>query len=486
MLSSPPIKPPQNITLNVSGRDARKVADSLRRHHLPTFIRACFSTLNPTTEYLHNWHIDAIADRLEACRAGQIRRLIINMPPRMMKSLSVTVAYPAFLLGHAPGERIICASYASDLSTSLSLQSRTIIKSDWYQRIFPGTRLRRDEDRKTRYLTTKQGLRYAVTVGGQVTGEGGNTLIVDDPMRPDEAMSKLSREKTNIWYDSVFGSRHNDKKKGCTIVIMQRLHEKDLCGHIETLEPWEKLVLPGENDGPSRTYHFFGMQHEYKSGEYLHPAREGKEEFDVAKLRLGAYGFSAQYQQKPTPVGGGVIKLGWFKRYDVRPAKFLKVIQSWDTAIKAGVGNDWSVCITWGETESGYYIIDVVRERLEYPDLKRRVQSAAMKHAPDVILIEDKGSGQSLLQDLRRDTKLPVIAIMPEGDKGLRVERCSPTIEAGVCYLPNPGPDTPWLHDLETEVSGFPNTEYMDQVDALSQYLNWAKSSRRTYNPRVL
>lgn len=212
--------------------------------HLPAFIQKCFHTVNPGTPYLHNWHIDLIAAYLRACERGDIQRLIINIPPRYLKSLCVSVAWPAWLLGHDPSRRIIVSSYAQSLSLKHSLDCRLVMQSEWYRQVFQQTLLASDQNEKGKFLTTRRGMRLATSVGGSVTGEGGNFLILDDPHNPAHIHSDLLRQDTIDWFEQVFTSRLDDKKRGVIILMMQRLHEEDLSGHLLKKSGWEHLCIP--------------------------------------------------------------------------------------------------------------------------------------------------------------------------------------------------------------------------------------------------
>jgi len=455
--------------------DERRLFDAILRQDLASFTAKAFQTVDPGTRYRDNWHIGLVAEHLAACARGEITRLVINMPPRHLKSLCVSVAWPAWLLGHDPGKRIMAASYSRALAVKHALDCRLILGAPWYRRIFPGVALAADQNEKHKIQTTARGHRIATSVGGTATGEGADVLIVDDPHNPRQAMSETLREKALDWFDQTFSTRLDDKRRGVIVVVMQRLHERDLTGHLLARGGWEHLCLPAVAE--RRTVIAFGQGRVLRrAGDLLHPAREGPDEIERARRDLGAYGFAAQYQQRPAPVGGGLVKLAWFRRYRAAPARPLRIVQSWDTAHKAAALNDPSVCGTWAETEAGYYLLDVMRARLAYPDLRRAAASLAEKWGADAILIEDKASGQSLIQDLRAGTRLPVIAVTPEADKLTRMSTASPTIEAGRVFLPE---SAPWLNDYEMEMMHFPNVAHDDQVDMTSQFLRWVATRDR-------
>jgi len=445
--------------------------DRLLKEHLPGFISQAFSTVNPGTDYLPNWHIDLIADYLEAVRRSEITRLIVNMPPRALKSVCVSVAWPAWLLGHDPACRIMCASYSQALAIRHALDTRLILGEPWYERLFPDTRIVPGENEKKKIVTTARGFRFATSVGGTATGEGGDVLIVDDPLNPVQAASATQRERANQWFDQTFSTRLNDKKRGRIVVVMQRLHAQDLSGHLLEQGGWEQLLLPAIAERRT-VIGCGGKKFTRREGSILHPEREDAQALERARQQLGSYGFAAQYQQSPLAAEGAMIQAQWLVRYRDAPQDFTRITQSWDTAIKAASSNDASVCITFGEREGMHYVLDVLSLRAEYPALKRALVAQAARWQPQAVLVEDKASGQSLLQDARRETNLPLIARLPRQDKLTRVAACSAMIEAGKLALPH---HAPWLAAFEEELLAFPNAAHDDQVDALSQYLLWVR-----------
>lgn len=449
--------------------------DALLRNRLAAFTQKAFRTVDPGAKLLHNWHIDLIAEYLEACSRREIKRLIINIPPRNLKSISVTVSWPAWLLGHNPSERIMAASYSDALSSKHSVDCRLILRSDWYHRIFPKIQLTDDQDTKKKFVTSERGHRIATSVGGTATGDGGNFLIVDDPINPLQAMSVVERTKANEWFDQTFVSRLDDKMNGVIVVVMQRLHEEDLTGHLLKKGGWEHLSLPAVAE--TKTIIDFGRIKLIRNeGDALHPERESIEAINRQKIELGSMAFAAQYQQRPAPAEGGIFKAVWFdKRYDKRRESYSRITQSWDTAIKSGQLNDPSCCITFGERDDGRSdILNVLLKRLEYPELKVAVLNHYSDFGADAVLIEDKGSGQQLLQDLRREAQIPIIACTPIHDKITRAAAVSAMVEAGRIMLPQ---NAHWLTDFLHEILHFPNGSHDDQVDALSQYLDWLKKN---------
>jgi predicted phage terminase large subunit-like protein len=455
--------------------------DALLRTRLAAFTQKTFRTVDPGANYLHNWHIDLIAEYLEACTRREIKRLIINIPPRYLKSISVSDAWPAWLLGKNPSERIIAASYSDRLSLKHSVDCRLVIQSDWYRRLFPGVILTGDQNEKTKFVTTARGQRFATSVGGTATGDGGNFLIVDDPHNPTQALSAVQRETALTWFDQTFSNRLDDKANGVIVVVMQRLHANDLSGHLLAKGGWEHLNIPGVAE--TRTVIDFGRVKVIREeGDVLHPARENREAIDRQKIEMGSYAFAGQYQQRPAPADGGIFKADWFKRYTAPQDAYEQIVQSWDTAIKSGQLNDPSCCTTWGIRKDGYDLLQVKVLRLEYPDLKKLVVKQAEAFGANAVLIEDKASGQQLLQDLGRETKLPLIGIMPTADKTTRASGVSALVEAGKVSLPM---HAAWLTDYEMEMLTFPNAPHDDQTDSTSQFLSWARGKENAPQIRI-
>lgn len=441
---------------------------------LGQYIREAWPVVEPATRFVPGWHIDCIVEHLEAVTRGDIRRLIINIPPRMSKSLCVAVFWPTWEWTFAPATRWLFASYALSLSIRDSLKCRRVIESPWYQSTW-GTRFRLagDQNVKSRFENTKTGYRIAVSVGSALTGEGGDRLVTDDPHNVIDGESEAMRKAALTWYDQSMSTRLNDAKTATQVVIQQRIHQQDLTGHLLEQGGWEHVNLPMEYEPIERHTSLGIYDRRQAEHDLLCPDRIGPAELSPLKRSLGTYGTAGQLQQRPSPAGGGMIKLAWFKRYHTPPAQFLRIVQSWDTANKAKELNDpWSGT-TWGETKNGHYLLDRYNKRMEYPEGKRVVRSYAEKWKPSVIIIEDKSSGSSLIQDLRLETKLPIIPMEPESDKITRMSVESPTIEAGLVWLPE---SAPWLLEYETEVSGFPNAAHDDDVDSTSQYLKWTRS----------
>jgi predicted phage terminase large subunit-like protein len=453
------------------------------RNDFHTFLHRAFRELNPRSPFLYNWHNELIASKLEACRRGKITRLIVTVPPRSLKSYAAAVAFPAFILGHNPSAQIISASYGQDLANKHSLDCRTLMTSEWYRGLFP-TRLAPHKQSVQEFLTTQNGFRLATSVGGVLTGRGADFIIIDDPLKPEEALSESQRVGVNQWFDHTLYSRLNDKQKGCILIIMQRLHEDDLVGHVLEQESWEHVRLPAiaeEDETHVVETPFQTRTVRRRTGEALHPQREPLERLEHLRRTLGSYNFAGQYQQSPSPLGGGMVKAEWFNYYvpGAEPSRFDLTFQSWDTANKCTELSDFSVCTTWGRRKKRLYLLHVLRKRLDYPQLKRAVHQQAEHFQPNNILIEDKASGTQLIQDLIQDGMYGVTAYEPGGmDKIMRLNSVTPTIENRLVYLPQ---YADWLECYLHELTTFPAGKHDDQTDSTSQALDWAKQGMYRY-----
>ncbi|MGY3545231.1 MULTISPECIES: phage terminase large subunit [unclassified Bradyrhizobium] len=451
-----------------------RVLSAVLRTDFLSFVWKCFNTVARDATYVDNWHIRALAYHLMQVQEGKIQRLLVNMPPRALKSICVSVAYVAWVLGHDPRRRIIVVSYSNELALELHRQFKMVIESDWYQRTFTAMRLAKDTGLEA--VTTQGGCRYATSVEGTLTGRGANLIIIDDPHKPDEALSAKQRIKVINWHQGTLVSRLDDKQTGQIIVAMQRLHPDDLSGHLLHSGNWHHLSLPAiaPDDctipiGPDRVK-------QWRCGEPLQPEREGAAVLERLKREMGSQRFFAQYLQEPVPDGGNALKRAWFPAYLGAPEQQPgdRIVQSWDVAAGIGENNDYSVCITFLKRKTKYYVLDVFRDRMVCPDLRRKIPELARRFSADTILIEKASFGLSLWQDLRNDPPdgMPEpIGILPKGDKQDRLAAQSAKIEAGQVLLPG---EAPWLADFLTEILAFPNGRHDDQVDSLSQFLYWA------------
>jgi predicted phage terminase large subunit-like protein len=432
-----------------------------------------------------NGHIEAMAYHLEQVRLGRIRRLIINLPPRYLKSVVTSVAFPAFVLGHEPTKRLIVASYGSDLAVKFANDCRTVINSPRYKSIFPGLQISRMKNTESEIATTRGGFRLATSIDGSLTGRGGHIMIIDDPLKPSDASSDPKREHVNAWFKNTLYSRLDDKQKGAIIIVMQRLHDDDLCGFLlKSSHDWVVLSFPAIALKDEQIPIGDGRFYDRHIGDVLHSEWESKLDLDKTRSEVGEDIFAAQYQQCPSQPIGHMIKRDSIQRYDHLPIRKQshRVIQSWDTAIKVDPTNDYSACVTLlVDDQRNYYLLDVLRVRLLYPELKAQAISQAKKHRPDTILIEEAGLGRTLIKDLKA-AGLPAVGVFPEGDKLTRVSVQLEKFANRQVFFPE---EAPGLVDLENELFAYPNGSYDDQVDALIQALAY-KSPAALYTDASL
>ncbi len=456
------------------GKKAQQAVDYILRTNFERFLQMCFLHLNPGAPFLPNWHIKAIAYQLDRVRRGEITRLIINMPPRYLKSLTVTVAFTAFLLGHEPWRRIFAISYGDDLSAKHASDFRSIVHSPWFKRAFRKMRIRRSIDGEL--ITTKSGFRKSTSVSGPLTGLGGDLFIIDDPQKPVDAQSELRRNGLNQWMSNTLMSRLDNKQTGAIIVVMQRVHMDDLSGFLSSSsDEWEILSLPAIAEVKDTIPIGNGKFHHRQVGEALHPALESLETIRKQQQTMGPDVFAAQYQQSPVPPGGAMIKRDWLRYYDEVPERtyYAKMIQSWDTAAKDGAQNDWSVCTTWLVVDEQFYLLDLTRGRYEYPQLRDIAVALAERFSPDEILIEEASTGIALAQEMNQARNYHINPIPVGRDKIGRLYVQQAKFAAGRVHFPR---GAPFLAELEAELLAFPQARTDDQVDSISQALAYEPS----------
>lgn len=449
-----------------------RLLDAILRSDIVAFTQRAFAELHPGKAMVTGWHHEAIAYWLDVTAIrNEYDRLIINLPPRSLKSEMVSVALPAFLLGRDPTRKIIVVSYNQDLANSLSRLTRQIMRASWYQRLFPSTVIQ-GQGAIGQFFTTQGGFRAALSTGGTFTGKGGDLIIIDDPLKADDAYSESARAALLEWSNNTLFSRLDDKRNGGIILVQQRQHEDDLSGHMLRAGGWAHLNLPAIatkdeqivlSRNPLRLHH-------RREGDLLDPVREPPSILDGLKRQMGSAAFLAQYQQEPVPPDGDIIKTSWFRTYNNLPDG-AEVIMSIDTASKAGLRNDWSVAMVWHVVQRRYYLAYIWRQRVEFPQLLQSIKNQANTLMPNKILIEDKASGTGLIQALRDDPQgFPVTAYDPGSmDKETRMRVQSHHIEGGQVFLPR---EAPWLEEFLNEVRRFPNGAHDDQMDAMSQFLD--------------
>lgn len=464
----------------------RSVREELARRRLAEFLQYLWPVLNPGTELKLSWHIEAICEHLEAVSRGEIKRLIINIPPRHLKSTLCSQMWPAWEWLSNPSAQFLTASNDITLSTRDARMSRSVILSPEYQSMLsdasgqPAWQMKGDQNVKTWYENTAGGHRNCVSTAAKVTGKGGTRGIIDDPHDAYQVESKVQREAVTEWYDTSFSSRMNDANKDPIVVIMQRLHQKDLCGHLMGKGGWEHLCLTTlfESDHPHPSVTSLGFKDpREEDGEMLAAGHFGPEAIAEAQRNLKAYGFAGQHQQRPAPKRGGVFDREDFRRYRSPPTDFDLYVASWDCAVK-GKAQESEVVqkrsyqhgSLWGFKGSNVYLLE---ERRGQWFIGRVIEEMLQQKSDwpviSKILLEDKANGPAIMQLI--NDKVPGIhAIEPKGSKVQRALAVNPFVTAGNVWVPDEQ-IAPWVTEWLNEVTGFPNWENDDRVDTFTQVL---------------
>jgi len=438
--------------------------------------------LEPSTQFLVSWHHELVAEYLTLAAAGQIRRLILNIPPRFTKSRLATVLWPCWLWARHPETNWIFGSYASELSTDHSRDRRTVLQSEWYQRLW-GSRVEfaADQDRKTVYQNLNRGTMFSTSVGGTVLGMGADFIVVDDPHNPRQVLSDVERLEAGRWFDQQLSTRLNNPATGVIVVIMQRLHEDDLTGHVIQRGQWTHVSLRAEaEEDETIVFPLSGRVVQRKRGDALDPARFPKPVLDAQLAIMGSWAYAGQFQQRPVPLGGGIFKEIWFKdRWTVLPERFEELVQSWDCAFKETKDADFVCGGLWGRVGAKFYLIDQVREHLSFTQTCARIAKPEGKYADlwkaaTSKLIEDKANGTAVIDTLKSRVT-GVIAVEPEGGKESRAQAVAPLAEAGNVILPHDDL-FPWVRAYVHELCAFPGAAYDDQVDQTTQALHRMKT----------
>lgn len=449
--------------------------DYLCQVSLFSFTWMAFNVLYPGGEFVPSWHVQVMAQALQDCLEGRCSRLLITVPPRHLKSIAASVALPAFWLGRDPTSKLMVASYGGELAAKHGRDFRTVLQSPEYQRLFPRTRVDPNRNNSLEVMTTERGHRMAVSVGGTVTGLGSDILIIDDLMKAADAQSPTERMRVKEFYEQTLYSRLNNKKHAIIIAIQQRLHEDDLAAYLID-KGFTHLNLRAIAEDDETHPIEFGLVHRRNKGEPLFPERESLDTLDTIRREIGPYAFGAQYQQNPTPPDGNALRWEWFGTYDDRPdrSELLAVCQSWDTAYSPEPTADFSVCTTWGLTrDNRWLLLDVWRDRVDYPSLKKMAKWLARNWGADELIIEKAGSGISLLSELHKEGPTfcgRLHAYKPREDKPTRFAAQTAKIADGLIDLPR---EATWLRAFRHEMQAFPNGRNDDQVDSVAQFLDW-------------
>jgi predicted phage terminase large subunit-like protein len=451
---------------------------------LRSYVEQAWPILEPSVPFLSNWHIDYLVEHLEAVTAGQITRLLINIPPRYMKSILVSVLWPTWEWVQHPSRRWIFASHAESLAIKHSLDRRGVLLSSWYQQRW-GTRVRlaSDQNEKREFLNTRRGHMAVTSIGGSILGKGGNRIVVDDPHNPTQAESDTQREAALRFFSRTLSTRLDNKNTDAIVVVMQRLHERDLAALCLDLG-FTHVCIPAEAEIAARfVFPRSGRVSERPVGDVLWAERENATVLAQQRQLLGAAAYAGQYQQRPAPAGGAVFKRDWFRYYDELPSG-LSFAQSWDMAFKDRSDNDYVVGLVGGRKGADIYLVDRVKGQWSFSESCRQVERLSQKYPnARTILIEDAANGPAIIDALKRKIS-GIIAVKPEGGKLSRAQAAQPRVEAGNVYLPNPKPngkripERDWVDDFLYQLAVFPHGAHDDDVDAFTQLL--VRWQRRT------
>lgn len=450
---------------------AIEVDKEIANRSLYGFTKRAFSILEPKRQFIGGWHLEAICEHLEACYAGEIQELLINIPPRHMKSILASVMFPAWVWTKAAEKRFLCSAYAKSLSIRDSVKTRRIIQSQWYQsRWGSHFRLTGDQNAKEKFENDKTGYRIATSVGGAGTGEGGDFVCVDDPHKVREAESAKVREGVLDWWDQEMSSRENDPKTGCKIITMQRVHEKDLSGHVLAKGGYVHLMLPAEFEPERKCFTEIGFEDpRTERGQLIWEKRVDKPALDKLKRSMGTRTAAGQLQQRPSPAEGDIIKREWFQFYRTIPEDLEFKALSVDLSFSEGSNNSFAVFQAWGRKGPNKYLLGQTRRQIGFNDQLIAFQNMITTWVPDAKWVEKKANGAALI-DVAKKKIDGIIAVEPHGSKEARLEAVSPQIEAGNVWLPHED-IAPWINDYIDELVTFPNSEFDDQVDATTQAL---------------
>ena len=461
--------------------DPKMVSQASReicRENFFPFVWKVFDTLHQGTEvgFEPAWHVRAMCHELDNVRTGENKRLVINIPPRCLKSVTVAVAYVAFLLGHSPHAKIIVASYGLDLARKHSEDCRKVMTSGWYQQMFPDTRLAKKGNTSEEIRTTKGGGRKAVSIGSAVTGHGADYIIIDDLLKAGDATSEAELIKAQEFIEQTLLSRFDRPADGRVVMVAQRLHEMDPPGYLLDKGTYRHLNLPAIAEEHEVVPIGQGRVHRRAPGDLLCPTRLDQETLDVMRRDMGSATFNCQYQQNPIAPDGSPLRWEWFGTYETVEDRrwYQLVVQSWDTAGSADPRSAFSVCTTWGFRENNWYLLDVWRGQLDYPALKAKVLALVGRWDPDRVLIEDAATGKPLLDELFDQDRRRYRSIKPLQDKEIRFQSALAPVKDGRVFLPK---EAPWLPAFKRELQSFPRGRKNDQVDSFSQFLNWSKGT---------
>jgi predicted phage terminase large subunit-like protein len=466
------------------------------------FVEKAWLVIEPATRFVPGWHIEAICEHLEAATRGEIDRLVINVPPRHMKTITVSVMWPVWWWTFAPHTRFLTASYGANLAERDAVRSRNLLRSPWYQERWPELELKSDVNRTNRYENTHTGYRLATSVGGEATGEGGDVIIIDDPHKLEEALSAAARARVLGWHDMRSGSvsttpRQESRSWSCSACMSAT--SPAICSTAAT-------PISASPPATSPSTRSAGPTTHAKKGELLWPTHIPERELTRIEQTMGSFRAAGQLQQRPAAAEGELLKRSWWQFFPpeyLNPDKvgmlppFQRIIASWDTAFEGTTSSDYVVGQVWGIRGTDHYLLYSYRRHANLSATKDAMRAAyawakeRWPRAAHTVLIEKSANGAEIVAALKRE--LPgVLPVTVSNDKITRAIAASPPLESGNIYLPgHAAPDTTagyqapdWVASLIEEAALFPHGRHDDQVDAFSQAINWA-ANRPTGGIRI-
>jgi predicted phage terminase large subunit-like protein len=456
----------------------RRAFNALLATDLFAFLQRAFRDLDPRNQLLIVPFIELLIEELNKIATGATSRLIINLPPRHLKSILVSVVLPAWLLGRDPRLRIAVVSHSQGLARDLALKSRRLVDLPWYRSVFPQMRLSADRSGALDFETTEGGGRYAASMDTGITGRGFDKIIVDDPLSAQDARSAVARESVIEAYEVMIASRLDDPLRGVICIVHQRMHERDLTGHLMMQDGWHQISLPLIAD-EEMTYQIGGRTWTRRINEPLIPDLYPSEVIQRIRAERGEAIFAAQYQQNPTASIGELLRPEHIRYFDATPPDARRITISIDTATKTTESSSYTVFLVIASDSRRHYIVDVQRERLDPVQARDAAVRLIQHHRPSTILIEDASSGPGLARMLLEMGHRSQLRSTRGHGKEERFEPHLHYFVDGRILLKR---NQPWTTDLVNEWLRFPFARFDDQVDAMSQYLEWV-STTQLLNP---
>jgi predicted phage terminase large subunit-like protein len=442
------------------------------------FARYAFGRLFPHERLSDQPYLEAFCFELEACARGRTRRLVVNMPPRQLKSFCL-ICLQAWMLGRNPQKRIVVVSYGDELGRSHTEMFRAIVLAPWFQDIFPRLRAAERADRLDEFRTQERGYRRSASIGGAITGFGGDVIICDDLIKAQDAYSPTHRSTVDRFINETLLTRFNNPADGVLIAALQRLHETDATATLLQLQNVRHLSLPAIADRDAEYDLYEGRKWARRNGDYLDPLRLGPSVLSEIRSRRPAV-FASQYQQAPETDSTRMLDINRMRFVAHAPSRddMLACVQCWDTAQEVATNADWSVGLCWGWADGVWTLVDMVRGRWTFPVLKEMVEAFAEKWQANRIFIEYASSGRQLCQQFDYDGRTDVEGWEVEDSKEVRFYTATGTLLSdGVAVLDG----QPWTNDFRREVGGFPFADHDDIADSAAMFAHFAGGPRGEY-----